>query len=91
MMLKGVTKRIVEIRSPNSPHFERAVLYLRADCPYTAKRDAIGLAEDYLETLEPKTPEKPQKNLRVTVAVLSLSLGVTLAALAALLILYTKI
>lgn len=91
MMLKGVTKRIVEIRSPKNPHFERAVLYLRADCPYTDKRGAVGLAEDYLETLEPEVSEKPQKDLRVTVAVLSLSLGVALAALAALLVLYTKI
>lgn len=90
-MLKGVTKRIVEIKSPKSTHFERAVLYLRADRPYPKKREAIDLAEDYLETLEPETSAAPQKNLRLTVVVLSLSLAVTLAALAAVLVLYTKI
>lgn len=89
-MLKGVTKRIVEIKSPDSPHFERAVLYLRADCPYPKKREAIGLAEDYLGTLEP-SEQKPRRDLRIIIAVLSLSLGITLAALATVLVLYTKI
>lgn len=89
-MLKGVTKRIVEIRSPDSKHFERAVLYLRADCPYPKRREAINLAENYLETLEP-SETKPSRDLRVVVAVLALSLGVTLAALATVLVLYTKI
>ena len=89
-MLKGVTKRIVEIKSPDSPHFERAVLYLRADCPYPKKREAIGLAEDYLGTIEP-SEQKPRRDLRIIIAVLSLSLGITLAALATVLVLYTKI
>lgn len=90
-MLKGVTRRIVEIRSPSSEYFERAVLYLRSDRPIPKKSEAISLAEEYLETLEPSENLKPQKNLRVTVAVLALSLGVTLTALAAVLLLYTKI
>lgn len=89
-MLKGVTKRIVEIKSPKSDHFERAVLYLRAGVPYPENREAIDIAEDYLETLEPDKLVPPQKNLKLTVAVLSLSLAVALTALMAVLVLYTK-
>ena len=87
-MLKGVTKRIVEIRSPNSEHFERAVLFLKPDCPYPDGKEGAAIAEEYLKTIEPPTP---RKDLRVVVAVLSLSLCITLAALATVLILYTKI
>ena len=90
-MLKGVTKRIVEIKSPQSEHFERAVLYLRADAKYPGGREGAAIAEEYLKTLEPGEKPAGQKNLRLTVAVLALSLGVTLAALMTLLILYTKI
>ena len=43
-MLKGVTKRIVEIKSPASGYFERAVLYLRADKPYPKKGEAVSAA-----------------------------------------------
>ncbi len=90
-MLKGVTKRIVEIKSPASGYFERAVLYLRADKPYPKKGEAVSAANDYIASLEPvKSPKKP-RDLRLTVAVLSLSLGAALAALAAVLLLYTKI
>ena len=89
-MLKGVTKRIVEVKSPESDHFERAVLYLRADKPYPKKQEAIALAEEYLQSIEPKEPPKEQKDLRRTVVVLSLSLAVSVAALAVVLILFTK-
>lgn len=86
-MLKGVTKRIVEIKSPASDHFERAVLYLRADKPYPQKQEAVALAEEYLESIEPTDMPKPAKDLRLTVTVLSLSLVVTLTALGILLVL----
>lgn len=89
-MLKGVTKRIVEIRSPASDYFERAVLYLRADKPLPNGANAGELAEEYLRTLEPDTPAQRVRDQRVTVAVLSLCLGVSLAAVAVLLILYTN-
>lgn len=90
-MLKGVTKRIVEIRSPASDYFERAVLYLRADKPLPKSADAGELAEEYLKTLEPENHPRAGRDARVTVAVLSLCLGVSLAAVAVLLILCTKL
>ncbi len=31
-MIKGVNKRIVEVRFPESPYFEKAVVFLRSDC-----------------------------------------------------------
>ena len=89
-MVKGVTKRIVEIKSPSSDYFERAVLYLKTDRPYPKKQEAIALAEEYLQSLEPSELPKNPKNLRLTVLVLSLSLAVSVAALAAVLILFTK-
>lgn len=89
-MLKGVTKRIVEIKSPSSDYFERAVLYLKADKPYPKKNDAVALAEEYLESLEPAKRIGPSKNLKLTVVVLSLSLAITLTALGVVLVLFTK-
>lgn len=89
-MLKGVTKRIVEIRSPENEYFERAVFYLRTDKPIPPKREAAKLAAEYIDSLELPSYHSRQKNLRLTVTVLSLGLGVTLAALAAVLLLYTK-
>ena len=90
-MLKGVTRRIIEIRNPENEYFERAVFYLRTDKPIPQDREAATLAAEYIESLDLPSCQSPQRNLKLTVAVLSLGLGVTLAALAAVLILYTKI
>ena len=89
-MLKGVTKKIVEIKNPENPSFERAVLYLRHDLPRQPDKNPVELAEEYLDEIEPSVLRSETKSLRVTVTVLSLSLGATLAALAVLLVLYTK-
>ena len=55
-MLKGVTKKIVEIKSPASGYFERAVLYLRPGEPPLKSREAKRLAEEYVAGIEPKEP-----------------------------------
>ena len=89
-MLKGVTKRIVEIKSPQNPAFERAVLYLRSDLPAPKNKRVLELAEDYLEDIGPEKSDEKGKDLRLIVAVLALSLGVTLTAFLILLFLYTK-
>ena len=90
-MVKGVTRRIVEIKRPGSDYFERAVLYLRSDRPFPRKREAIEQAKDYLNTLEPSSHAGSKRDLRPVVAVLTLSLCVTVAALLVLLVLFTKI
>lgn len=90
-MLKGVTKRIVEIKSPSSDYFERAVLYLRPDRPLPGESDCSRLAEEYLGSLEPASRKKIPRDLRPLAAVLAASLLISLCALAVLLILFTKI
>lgn len=37
-MLKGVSKRIIEVNNPDSEYFEKAVLYLRSDRPLCDER-----------------------------------------------------
>lgn len=90
-MIKGVTRRIVEIKSPPDSRFERAVLYLRHDMPVPGNREAKAMAEEYLKTID-ASASSPKKgtSYRLAVAVLTLSLIVTLSALAILLVLYTK-
>ena len=90
-MLKGVTKRIIEINSPSSEYFERAVLYLKTDRPYPKRRAAIELAEEYLKTVEPEEPAPRIRKIPPATAALALGLAVSLAALAVVLILFTKI
>lgn len=89
-MVKGVTRRIVEIRSPANSCFERAVLYLRADKPLPDGGDAVKEAEEYIKTLGPGEIPRQPRDQRVAVAVLSLCLFVSLAAVGVLLVLYTK-
>lgn len=89
-MLKGVTKRIVEIKNPTSDYFERAVLYLRPNGQLPEGSSAEKLAEEYLSAVDPNSGSG-RRDLRLLVAVLSLSLGLSLTALAVLLVLFTKI
>lgn len=91
-MLKGVTRRIVEIRRPSSDYFERAVLYLRTDRPFPKRSEAVKEAENYLDSMEePKNFMRRQRDLRPVVAVLTVSLAVSLLAIVVLLVLFTKI
>lgn len=88
-MLKGVTKRIVEINRPDNPAFERAVLYLKTD-GVKKGTDPVAEAKEYLSGLSEPDDFVHGRKLRLTVAVLSLCLAVTAAALMILLVLYTK-
>ena len=90
-MIKGVTKKIVEIKSPASDYFERAVLYLKADLPEAKKYEAIKQAGSYLNSVEAEASAYFRRDLRPIVAVLALALGISLTALAAVLIVVTKI
>lgn len=89
-MLKGVTRRIVEVKSPGNPSVERAVLYLRPEAPAPKKSEVSAMAEDYLDGIYLKDGQGTAKGLKLTVAVLALSLGAALTALTVLLFLYTK-
>ena len=41
-MIKGVNKRIVEVRLPESEYFERALVFLRSDLPVSDNTPAIA-------------------------------------------------
>lgn len=43
-MLKGVHHRIVEIRQTEDPYFERALLFVRAECTQDADWQEMGKA-----------------------------------------------
>ncbi len=41
-MIKGVNKRIVEVRLPESEYFERALVFLRSDLPFSDNTPAVA-------------------------------------------------
>lgn len=88
-MIKGVTRRIVEIKNPADGYFERAVLYLRADVPPAGKREALRHAEEYLSGVG-RFGGKTRRDLRPIVALLGLALMISLTALGVMLIVVTK-
>ncbi len=53
-VIKGVSRRIIEINRPESPYFERAVLYLRPEMSDAPLRTAQLAAERYLGEVSPK-------------------------------------
>ena len=53
-VIKGVSRRIIEINRPESPYFERAVLYLRPEMSDAPHRTAQLAAERYLGVVSPK-------------------------------------
>lgn len=50
-MIKGVNKRIIEINSPESIYFEKAVFYLKAEVrelpAHVARREAESILNEY--------------------------------------------
>ncbi len=77
----------MEIKSPANGYFERAVLYLRAGRPPIGGREAKRLAEDYVAQLEPRESGE-HRSMRLAVTVLSMSLALSLTALAAVLVIF---
>ena len=54
-MLKGVHHQIVEIRQTEDPYFERALLFVRADCAEQADGDWQERGRAFLERAAPYT------------------------------------
>ena len=54
-MLKGVHHRIVEIRQTEDPYFERALLFVRAECAEDADVDWQGCGRTFLQRATPHT------------------------------------
>ena len=54
-MLKGVHHQIIEIRQTEDPYFERALLFVRADCAETSE-DTLGAnGRCFLKKAQPHT------------------------------------
>jgi hypothetical protein len=63
-----MTRRIVEIKQPQSNYFEKAVFYCRANMPsgtseYTLTQEATRIIESLC--IDGKTKTKPTKNFRL--------------------------
>lgn len=56
-MIKGVNRRIVEVRFPESVYFEKAVVFLRTDCPTAIDPVLAREAGMKIMELEKNTPE----------------------------------
>lgn len=52
-MIKGVNKRILEIRFPDSDCFEKAVIFLRSDAPPADEKALVEAGKD-IGALEPE-------------------------------------
>lgn len=88
-MLKGVTKRTIEIKIPQSDYFEGALFFIR---PNVLQNSALCRKEarDFLGTIDSGLRDKNYRRLRALVTVLLMSLCISLIAFAVVLILYTK-
>ncbi len=88
-MLKGVTKRTIEIKIPESRYFEGALFFIR---PNAAKNSRLCRQEarKFLGSVSGDYQDMRLRRLKALCVVLMISLGVSLAAFLAVLILYTK-
>lgn len=88
-MLKGVTKRTIEIKIPESNYFDGALFFIK---PSAAKNSRIyrDEAKKYLSDAISGYDEARLRKTKALNVVLLISLGLMLAAFAVLLILYTK-
>lgn len=60
-MIKGVNKKVIEINNPDSPYFDRVILYVR---PNTAKRTHGELScevDRYLESITKGSGSRKRK------------------------------
>jgi len=78
-MLRGVNRRIIEINETGNQYFERAILYVRADCIDTDETKLFSSASDYLKSMvnlkvpeakkrRSKTQKKTKKKIIATIA-----------------------
>lgn len=48
-MLKGVHKRVIEVKGSSDVFFEKAILFMRSDCSEESSRQLSLAAEEYLK------------------------------------------
>lgn len=85
-MVKGVNKQIIEINSPKSPYFERAVLFLKSGRTALECTDETFGEKELKEALISAEFSEKLKKLRRTILVLALLLAASIAIIASILV-----
>lgn len=57
-MVKGVHKKIIEVRSPGGDYFEKAVFYLRPEVNQLPSEITEAAAQMIIEELQPQSKRK---------------------------------
>ncbi len=82
-MVKGVNKQIIEIKSPNSPYFDRAVLYLKKGRQGESCYSALPTQTELETAFQKLEFSVSQRKLKRAVAIMSvvtvLSVALTVA------------
>ncbi len=66
-MVKGVCRRVIVVRSPDTRLFEQAIFLLREDAPEVSDGDllqqACRVTEHYVRTGDAKTPRRRRRGV----------------------------
>ena len=80
-MIKGVNKRIIEIKNPDSPYFERAVFYLRPHVLELPEDVADSEAAKFIAMIMPECGNPDKFRHRYLHAALGLAAAVAIIIL----------
>ena len=85
-MVKGMTRRIVEIKETGSNYFERAIFFVRMDMPqntleYTLTQEASKIIDKFCSDLKLTKSPKKSKLLEVAKILLAAAAGAAAAVL----------
>lgn len=79
-MVKGVHKKIIEVRHPGGDYFEKAVFYLRPGVSQLPPELAEAAAQMIIEELQPPSYRRIWKRLAVTGGALLITAAVAVCA-----------
>jgi hypothetical protein len=85
-LVKGMTRRIVEIKETGSNYFERAIFFVRMDMPqntleYTLTQEASKIIDKFCSDLKLTKSPKKSKLLEVAKILLAAAAGAAAAVL----------
>ena len=86
-MVKGMTRRIVEIKETGSNYFERAIFFVRMDMPqdtmeHTLTQEATKIIDKFCSDLKLSRPPRKARLLDIAKIVIAAAVGAAAAALA---------
>ncbi|MCR5601855.1 MAG: hypothetical protein K6G33_14080 [Ruminococcus sp.] len=79
-MIKGVNRKIIEIKNPDSLYFEKAILYLKPNITMFSEAASRKAAGSFLESI--KSSEYAEKSRKRRRYLVFSALAVTVGALA---------